>query len=123
MFDAFSDAHLIEQVRLVVDTALITALAIALVVAGYAFYLRYRTATPDEIAALTRRLVAAAEQQWQQPKAGQTKYGWVMGRLQRRFPDVEWEALAEYVEEAVHSLNTARAAYIYRNGTAPRDGE
>lgn len=103
--------------------ALLTAGLILVIVAGaVAAYLEWQKRTPAERADMVeeavRRLVEAAEQLYPQSGAGQTKYGWVMNRLQKRFPGVEWETLGEYVEQAVLHLNASRKA---RHG-APLNG-
>ena len=45
-----------------------------------------------------------------QPKQGQAKFGWVMNRLAKRFPEAEWETLSEYVEQAVLHMNASKRA-------------
>ena len=89
---------------------LIIVVAAALVLA----WQQWQKATPEQradlVAEAVRRLVDAAEQMYPQPKQGQTKFGWVMNRLAKRFPDVEWETLSEYVEQAVLRLNASKRA-------------
>ncbi|TXH52984.1 MAG: hypothetical protein E6Q97_14255 [Desulfurellales bacterium] len=100
--------------------ALVVALLIVLVAAGRVAWQWWNDANTHAIAEAARRLVEAAEQQFREPKSGSIKFAWVTGRLQRRFPGVDWDRLAEYVEQAVLHLNTARAAsatYRHRTGS------
>ncbi len=105
------------------DALLIAGLIVVLLAGAVAAYLEWQKRTPsgraDLVEEAVRRLVDAAEQLYPQSGAGQTKYGWVMNRLQKRFPGIEWETLGEYVEQAVLHLNAARRA---RHG-APLNGK
>lgn len=96
------------------DVLLTAGLIIVVVAGAVAAWLEWQKRTPAERADLVgdavQRLVDAAEQLYPQPGAGQTKYGWVMNRLQKKFPGVEWETLGEYVEQAVLHLNASRKA-------------
>lgn len=96
------------------DVLLTAGLIIVVVAGAVAAWLEWQKRTPAERADLVgdavQRLVDAAEQLYPQPGAGQTKYGWVMNRLQKRFPGVEWETLGEYVEQAVLHLNASKRA-------------
>lgn len=108
------------------DTWLTIGLIIVVAAAAVALWLQWRNATPDEresmIADAVERLVEAAEQLFAMPGSGTTKYGWVMHRLSKRFPDVEWEELAEYVESAVLRLKTRQSITAgHRNGATDRD--
>lgn len=99
------------------DILMLAGLIVVLFIALALTYVQWRKATPEArmvmVEEAVRRLVDAAEQVFPQPKQGQAKYAWVMGRLQKRFPNVEWETLSEYVEQAVHHLNAIKAR---RNG-------
>lgn len=94
------------------DVLLTAGLIIVVLAGAVAAWLEWQKRTPAERAELVedavRRLVDAAEQLYPQAGSGQTKYGWVMNRLQKRFPGVEWETLGEYVEQAVLHLNASR---------------
>lgn len=100
------------------DLLLTLGLAFVIVVAVVALYLRWRDASPDErramLADAVERLVEAAEELYPETGSGALKFGWVMRRLQRRFPAVDWEELGGYIEAAVLRLKTRQA--LHRNG-------
>ena len=97
-----------NDILMTVGLIIVVGAAIALT------WLQWRKATPaersDMVAEAVQRLVEAAEQVYPQPRQGQTKFGWVMNRLAKRFPDVEWETMSEYVEQAVLHLNASKRA-------------
>lgn len=96
------------------DAVLIVGLVFVIVAGAAAAYLEWQKRTPaervDMIEGAVRRLVDAAEQMYPQPKQGQAKFGWVMNRLAKRFPEAEWETLSEYVEQAVLHMNASKRA-------------
>lgn len=96
------------------DILMIAGLILLFCLVGALTWLQWSKATPTERSELieeaARRLVDAAEQMFPQPKAGQTKYGWVMNRLAKRFPGFDWEMLSEHVEQAVLYLNASKRA-------------
>ena len=70
------------------------------------------------VAKAVKELVTDAEKSYVRPGAGTAKFGWVMGKLSERFPDIEWDELAGAVEAAVtvmHKEQVARSPR-YRNG-------
>lgn len=71
------------------------------------------------VAKAVKELVLDAEQTYVRPKAGTAKFGWVMGQLSERFPDVEWDELAGCVEAAVTAMHKEQVARSvrHRNGT------
>ena len=110
-----------------INTSLIIALGIVILAAVVAAWQRWQGATPEERNVMVQqaviRLVDAAEQLHPVAGAGQTKYGWVMNRLQKRFPDLDWDIAAEYIEAAVLELNRRKGATLYqhRNGSTDRN--
>lgn len=70
------------------------------------------------VAKAVKELVTDAEQTYVKPGAGTAKFGWVMGKLSERFPDVDWDELAGAVEAAVTVLHKEQVARSprYRNG-------
>lgn len=106
-------------------------LLIAVGVALVALWLQWQGATPaeretmisDDIAEMTAILVDAAEQKLKGQGNGQTKFGWVLNRLQRRFADMDAEVLGDYIEAAVLRLNerkTVIGSAGHRNGASDR---
>lgn len=107
-----------------ITIAAIIGLLIVVALAAWDYWQRWQTGDDSKrrqlIEAAVKRLVEAAEQRYKEKGSGVTKFGWVMGNLQKRFPMVAWEELAEYVEAAVLHLNRERARMLsYRNGTTP----
>lgn len=96
------------------DIFAVGGLIVVLFAAGALLWVRWQKASDAERGRLiedaVRRLVEAAEQQFSEPGQGKVKFSWVMGKLQKRFPAVDWELLAEYVEQAVLHLNASRQA-------------
>lgn len=69
------------------------------------------------LAKAVKELVNDAEQSHAQPGSGTAKFGWVMNKLNERFPDVEWDELAGSVEAAVTAMHKEKAARSARNHT------
>jgi hypothetical protein len=96
----------------IVDVAMITGLAVVLLAIGWTVWQQWRQmdgpARAETVRGAARRLVEAAEQIYREPGSGKLKYSWVMGRLQRRFPDVDWDELTEYLEAACLRLNVQK---------------
>ena len=98
-----------------IETFGIVLLCFALVAFGWSIWRQWQRTPPgpgrtELVENAVRRLVEAAEQLYPQSGSGQARYGWVMNRLTRRFPDVDWDELTEYIEAAVHHLRGSRAA-------------
>lgn len=113
--------------ELAIDVTMLVALFVALGIVGWFYWQQWRQENAPQRAEMVegavKRLVEAAEQMYSAPGQGKTKFGWVMGRLQRRFPQAEWEELSEHLEAAVLHLNASRAARVgHRNGSTPPDG-
>lgn len=109
------------------NIAIITGLVIVIAAGVMLAWIKWQQSTPEErerlVAEAVLRLVESAEQLYQTPGAGQTRYAWVMNRLTKLFPDRDWDTLAEYVEAAVHRLNERKAAIqgaAHRNGSVGR---
>lgn len=97
--------------------------AIIVVAAGaVAGWRQWRNADSAErqgiVAKAVKELVLDAEQTYVKRGAGTAKFGWVMGQLSERFPDVEWDELAGAVEAAVTAMHKEQVARSprYRNG-------
>lgn len=71
------------------------------------------------VAKAVKELVLDAEQTYVKPKAGTAKFGWVMGKLSERFPDVEWDELAGAVEAAVTTMHKERSARNHTRSYLP----
>lgn len=71
------------------------------------------------LAKAVKEMVEDAERTYVKPKAGTAKFGWVMGQLSERFPNVEWDELAGAVEAAVTAMHKERISRSvrHRNGT------
>lgn len=97
------------QSATILEIGSIVASLIALLAVGYEQWRRWRTgkAAPrqEQVTGSARRLVEAAEQLFREPGQGKLKFAWVMGRLQKRFPERDWDELVEYMEQAVLRLN------------------
>lgn len=112
-------------------TSVATTVSLMIILAAllWVAYQRWAVAdTPQRqelVEGAIKRLVEAAEQIHNQPASGNAKFGWVMNRLVRRFPDHDWDELDELVQQAVHHLNRDKAmrdAIIHRNGTQGSTG-
>lgn len=57
-----------------------------------------------------RRLVENAEQKFPEAKSGLAKFGWVVNVLSQQFPDVEYDRLGRFIEQAVYRMNQSKAA-------------
>lgn len=113
------------------DFLMVIGLIVVVGVALVALWLQWQGATPaeretmigDAVADMAAILVDAAEQRLKGPGNGQTKFGWVLNRLQRRFSDMDSEVLGDYIEAAVLRLNerkTAIGGAGHRNGASDR---
>lgn len=95
------------------DILEVAGLIIAVIVLGVLAYIQWQKATPEQRADLladeARRLVEWAEESFK-GDAGATKYGKVLNRIMRRFPDVDLAVLEEHIQQAVLHMNTAKAA-------------
>jgi hypothetical protein len=116
--------EIIVNETILVEVAVVVAGLIIVLAMGWGFWQRYRQADAPQrtelIEGAVKRLVEAAEQMFGGPKMGDTKFAWVMNRLNRRFPDEEWDDLSDAVQSAVLHLNRDKAtrnAIIHRNGT------
>lgn len=102
------------MIETMTNTAVLVALFIIVTAALYALWLRWQSSNDAErrrlLAEAVHRLVDAAEQKFKEPGSGSNKFSWVIGRLTKRFPGVDWDTLAEHIEQAVHQLNASRAA-------------
>ncbi len=100
--------------------------AVIVVVAGALSGLRQWQNADDAkrremIAKAVKELVLDAEQTYVKPKAGLAKFGWVMGKLSRRFPDVEWDELAGAVEAAVTAMRKEQISRSVRHRNGVHD--
>lgn len=85
----------------------VISILFALVVA-YLVYIQWRQESAAGLRDMVRRLVAAAEQLFDVPSSGKEKFAWVMARLVKRYPLVDWDILEEQIQEAVYELNNGK---------------
>lgn len=118
------------MIEIITPVATTVSLIIIVAAALWAVYQRYRQADAPQrtelVEGAVKRLVEAAEQMYQAPASGNTKFGWVMNRLIRRFPDEEWDDLSDAVQASVLHLNRDKAtrnAIIHRNGATKSNAE
>jgi hypothetical protein len=70
---------------------------------GYVAWVEWSKASTDQRWSMIETLVEAAEQTLQ-GEAGSTRFDWVMGRLQKRFPGLDIEEAQDLIESAVYRL-------------------
>jgi hypothetical protein len=70
---------------------------------GYVAWVEWSKASADQKWSMIETLVEAAEQTLQ-GQAGSTRFDWVMGRLQKRFPGSDLEEARDLIESAVYRL-------------------
>lgn len=107
----------------IIEVALAVAFLVVLAAGAYGYWRQWCDADDAErqalIAKATKELVEAAEQHYTSKSVGLAKFAWVMGKLEHRFPDVEWDELAGCVEAAVTHMNREKVMRTvrHRNGT------
>lgn len=107
----------------IIEIALSVGAIIVVAAGAVAGWRRWQTADEAErqemVAKAVKELVEDAEKTYVRPKAGTTKFGWVMSKLSERFPDTDWDELAGAVEAAVTAMHKEKVARSvrHRNGT------
>lgn len=99
--------------ELLTDIFMAAAMVVALVILGVAAWGQWTKRTPEEkadlIAEEARRVVEWAEETFKDD-AGSTKFGKVLNRLMRRFPDRDIAVLEEHIQQAVLRMKGSQAA-------------
>ena len=107
----------------IIEIASAVAGLIVVAAGAYAYWRQWQDADvakrQEMLAKAAKELVLDAEQTYVRPKAGTAKFGWVMGKLSERFPDVDWDELAGCVEAAVTAMRKEQVSRSvrHRNGT------
>lgn len=108
------------------DALLSAAFVFVIILCGVMFYMWWLRKPPAERAEIredtqrlmeeARRLVENAEQKFPEAQSGLAKFGWVINVLGQQFPNVEYDRLGRFIEQAVYRMNQSKAARHGANG-------
>lgn len=92
---------------------LMTGLLIIVAAAALiAVWFQWQSGSSETKAAMIRNavqtLVEAAEQKFTSPKAGDSKFTYVIARMVQMFPAIDEKLLRDYIEQAVHRMNEGK---------------